>query len=193
MSTNSTPLKVTQLVSCYPRTPIHTTPSVVEKHKYGHLIYSSGMEEPIIVTDEEPAHEWLNKLARESGDDRLFPEEYELNQVEELAVQIKEETLPRKAKLYSETRLSEREAEAVALKEVGLTHRGIALVMSLTSDNFGIDQKSSSGTSAHVHVSDDVISPSTVDEYVRRAREKYIDAANTYKHLNDVFYGIFKE
>lgn len=147
------------------------------------------MVRSITVSDQEPAHDWLNKLAREAEDDRLFPEEYEFSDVEQLAIQMSEDTLARKAELYSETKLSEREAEVVALKEGGLTHRGIALVMSLTGDDFEAqNEPSSSGTGVHVWPSDGNVSPSTVDEYVRRAREKYLDAAYTYEHLDGVFF-----
>jgi len=128
------------------------------------------MGQRITVSDVEPAHGWLNKLAREAEGDRIFPEEYEFSEVKQLAIQMSDGVLRRKNELHVEASLSEREAEVVALKEGGLTHRGIALVMSVTDDAL------------------ETIRPSTVDEYVRRARQKYLDAVYTYEHLNEVFF-----
>jgi rubrerythrin len=128
------------------------------------------MAKSITVSDEEPAREWLNKLAREADDGELFPDEYELEDVKQLALQFWDDDKEWEwTLLYVETRLSEREAEAVALRrEFGLTHGAIALVMSLTGDK--------------------TVSRSSVDEYVRRAREKFIEAAHTYDHLKEDFY-----
>jgi len=148
------------------------------------------MAKKITVSDVEPAHDWLNKLAREAGDDRLVPEEYDLAEVKTLAIQLAEQTLSRKDELYAETKLSDREAEGIALKEAGLTHQGIALVMSLTDDSFEAGaEPSPSGTRIHTQASDGTsVAPSTVDEYMRRARQKYLEAAATFQHLDDMFY-----
>lgn len=131
------------------------------------------MAKAITVSDHEPAVEWANKLAREAGEGRIYPEEYEFDDVGHLAQLIRGDTNQRANDLYKETVLSFREAEAIAMKEAGLTHRGIALVMSMYSSDTEVG-----------------VRPSTVDEFVRRARTKYQQAQTTRDLLDEQVLGI---
>jgi len=130
------------------------------------------MAKPITVSDVEPAHEWLNKLAREAEENRRFPQEYDTNDVRQLVTRVGEDTRSRQKELRNKTTLSDREAESAALKERGLTHQAIALVMSLSHRRPRADNN---------------ISPSTVDEYVRRGAEKYNMAVTTAAELNGIY------
>lgn len=128
----------------------------------------------------ESAVSWLNKLARDAPDGRLYPDEYDPEDIRELAVPLSEamadyadrnELAARCAEL-TETSLSDREVDVVALKELGLTHDAIALAMTYWG---GPDTGS--------------VSPSTVDEYSRRAREKFQRAQRTVEELRDTYGG----
>lgn len=130
------------------------------------------MPKQIHVNNTEPATGWLNKLAREAPDDRWFPEDYPREDVLNLAHQVGEETLDRANILREDTTLSENEAEVVALKEAGLTHAGCALAMTLPRQEESVTAS---------------VAESTVDEYARRAREKYLAGQRTHLILNSVF------
>ena len=129
------------------------------------------MNKPITVNDTETAESWLNKLAREAPEDRHFPEEYDYNDVHGLVIRVleNEEISADVAELELRSTLSQREAQVVALKKTGLTHKGIALTLAFWS------------------LGPETISESAVDEYVRRARSKYDDAKETVALLQDVF------
>lgn len=66
------------------------------------------------------------------------------------------------------TYLSEEEAHVVAMKELGLTHNAISIYYGLTSEG---------------------AAKSTIDEYSRRARQKYLRAKRTVDELEALYGG----
>lgn len=134
------------------------------------------MSKEIHVTNTETAAGWLNKFAREASEDRRYPEDYEYDQVLSLADRVVEETLDRATVFREDTLLSDTEATVVALKEIGLTHAGISLTLSI-GPNGTADRELASSSPA----------TSTVDEYARRAREKYLAGQRTHLILDSVF------
>lgn len=124
------------------------------------------MAQQIKVTDEEPAEEWLIKLAREVPDGQRYPERYDQGKVRCLGKQVREATRSRRQTLAEETVLSEREATITVLKEQMLNHEAIALAL--------VDEWEDASTS-------------TVDELARRAQEKYDKSEATVDELDATF------
>jgi len=131
--------------------------------------------------DTETAVELLNRLAREHPrregltylplneieGDEFSPEH--LQYYHPLAEPITHAIDGRVAELFEETTfLSEEEAHVIALKELGLTHGGISMWYYLTSE--GVEK-------------------STVDEYSRRARQKFLKAKRTVDELKTLYGG----
>jgi len=147
-----------------------------------HYIQCSVMAK-ITVSDCESAHEWVQKLADESEPDELYPERYDWYEVRRVVLQLKEQFSPsrddtelarRYQTLRTETTLSNREAEVVALKELGLTHNAISTYYAVIAE----------GTTGDEQYPQSV---STVDEYSRRASQKYKTAQRTLDELEPTY------
>lgn len=115
--------------------------------------------------------EVVNTLAREGSAPELpsdfFDQKYEqehFNLIDSLYSRLSE----RRATLRQETSVSDFESLVVALKGIGMTHNGISLLTSLESEG---------------------AAKSTIDEYSRRARQKYLQAKRTVSLLEDVYGG----
>jgi hypothetical protein len=131
--------------------------------------------------DRDTAVAHMNKLAREhpQGEglqvvapneidgDEFSPEHFAYYQ--SLTEPIGEAISNRVIELFEGTTfLSEEEAHVVALKELGLTHNAISTYYSLTAET---------------------AAKSTVDEYSRRARQKYLKAKRTADELAPLYGG----
>ena len=139
----------------------------------------------ILVNETEPAHEWIQKLADKAAADELIPEGYDFYQARRVVFKLAErfeteredsEIASRYDTLRNDTVLSDREAEVVVLKEWGLTHTAIATY-------YGILDEGTEREEQYPR------SPSTVDEYSRRAREKYQKAQTTIDELKGTYGG----
>lgn len=124
--------------------------------------------------DTDTAVSLLNKLAREHprvegprivNRDEFSPEDFEY--YAPLTDPIGTVIVERTPELFEETTfLSEEEAHVVAMKELGLTHNGISMYYDLTSEG---------------------AAKSTIDEYSRRARQKYLKAERTVNELESLY------
>lgn len=122
--------------------------------------------------DIETAVELLNELARKTPEGRTYPPEMDWQDLEKLhplAYKVADAAADRVTELFEGTTyLSEEEAHIVALKELGLTHHAISVKTGLDSEG---------------------IMKSTVDEYSRRARQKYLKAKRTVDELEELYGG----
>ena len=139
----------------------------------------------ITVNETEPAHAWIQKLADEAAADELIPEEYDFYQARRVVLRVAErfeqaredsDLALRYDTLRTDTTLSDREAEVVVLKELGLSHTAIATYYGILGEGTESDEQYPR-------------SPSTVDEYSRRAREKYQKAQTTIDELKGTYGG----
>jgi hypothetical protein len=132
--------------------------------------------------DGEPGYEWLQELAEEAAVDEICPDGYDWYPVRRRAMQLSEQfkqsgdgdLADHYRTLREETTLSEREAEVVAFKRVGLTHNAIATYYGILDEGTVNDEQHPT-------------SPSTVDEYSRRAGEKYRKAKRTAEELAEIY------
>ncbi|WP_147302050.1 hypothetical protein [Haloferax sp. Atlit-4N] len=121
--------------------------------------------------DDDSIVQLLNQSAKDSSEEGL-PDDFlhSFDYVEEreaLDKRVGELIVDRFAELEDDTNLSGNEAYVVSLKEIGLTHQAIAYKMRLISD----------------------ATKSTVDEYSRRARQKFLQAKQTVDNLESVYGG----
>ena len=115
--------------------------------------------------------EVVNALARKGSTPELpsdfLDQNYEqahYNLVDSLYSRLSEQ----QSTLRQETSVSDFESLVVALKGIGITHNGISLLTSLDSEG---------------------AAKSTIDEYSRRARQKYLQAKRTVSLLEDIYGG----
>jgi hypothetical protein len=139
------------------------------------------MKNRIDVNDEEPAEEWLNKLAREAPENELVPPGYEYEDVEDVVIQLTETMVEEREveEVYEKTVLSSREAEVAVLKQHGLTNAAIHLYFGIGS---GIQRYAEDGENSMKP-----LAKPTIDEYSRRTREKYEKAKETVERFESLY------
>lgn len=126
--------------------------------------------------------EFIKTIAAESEPDELHPESYDWYEVRRKVLALKQQTSPNKDSelaercktLRTETTLSPREAEVVAFKELGLTHNAISTYYAVVAKGTTSDEQFPQ-------------SVSTVDEYSRRASQKYKTAQRTLDELEPTY------
>lgn len=158
-----------------------TTPCVVQVFIILHYIQCSVMTQSQTPTVNE-AVAFIRIIADESDTDELHPENYDWYEVRRYVLALKQQMRSssdsdlseRCQTLRTETTLSPREAEVVALKEHGLTHNAIATY-------YGVVDKGTTNDEQYP------LSISTVDEYSRRAGEKYDTAMRTVEELEEAY------
>lgn len=149
-----------------------------EEYTVGMTSGSSSSSESVVET--------INELAAAADPPAVFPDAYTYSEVESLVLTVIDSIRGEIADMYSRTVLSKQEAAVLQLREVGLTHTGIAVVLTLTTENFTAYETDT--VFPRTFSTDKAVSPRAVSDHLTSAREKYVSASHTHETLRDVVY-----